>query len=207
MFTVTKHKVTYHDVDAAPPGDSSFSGTNDASVSSEGESPTPDGELKSHGKEANETGKSDVEEGTNAPSSTEGKEDVSGEDKEKEGSGSSKKESVRVRAVTELERLIFLSRERILVVACPEGPRSPGLVKSNHHLTELQKMTFLRRDPTLVTLHYLAFEGPTDQAVATSGAAELPSSPKTKRNEYRFAMEDKETFIRLIRGALQRFQT
>ncbi|CAN0558237.1 unnamed protein product, partial [Ectocarpus sp. 8 AP-2014] len=64
------------------------------------------------------------------------------------------KKKVRVRAVTELERVVFLSRERILVLACPSGPTSPGLVKSNHHLTELQKMTFMRRDPSLVTLHY-----------------------------------------------------
>ncbi|CAN0459408.1 unnamed protein product, partial [Ectocarpus sp. 8 AP-2014] len=71
-----------------------------------------------------------------------------------------------------------------------------GLVKSNHHLTELQKMTFMRRDPSLVTLHYLA----------PGGAQEDGSPGATKRNVYRFGLDDKEAFIRIIRGALQRFQ-
>ncbi|CAN0470637.1 unnamed protein product, partial [Laminaria digitata] len=69
-------------------------------------------------------------------------------------SGTAEPKRLRVRAVTELDRVVFLSRERILVLACPQGFGNPGLVKSNHHLTELQKMTFMRRDPTLVTLHY-----------------------------------------------------
>lgn len=187
VFTVTKHKVTFHDVDAAPETSSPDSSTSNASRENDAEG----GDAKaSTADEKGVAGDSEVQASGNADGEEEEEEESSRQQEE----GSKKK--VRVRAVTELERVVFLSRERILVLACPSGPTSPGLVKSNHHLTELQKMTFMRRDPSLVTLHYLAPGGP--QEDGSPGA--------TKRNVYRFGLDDKEAFIRIIRGALQRFQ-
>ncbi|CBJ33932.1 conserved unknown protein [Ectocarpus siliculosus] len=186
VFTVTKHKVTFHDVDATPEASSPDSSTSNASPENDAQG----GDAKASTAE---------EKGVAADSEVETSGNADGEEEEEKSSrqqeeGSKKK--MRVRAVTELERVVFLSRERILVLACPSGPTSPGLVKSNHHLTELQKMTFMRRDPSLVTLHYLAPGGP--QEDGSPGA--------TKRNVYRFGLDDKEAFIRIIRGALQRFQ-
>lgn len=200
MFTVTKHKVTYHDVDSSPAGENSEPGPSSTSQSSETEtSVSTNNDSKKEYENRDDDAQASITAGSGDASTGGTKTD-----------GTAKKESMRVRAVTELERLIFLSRERILVVACPDGPRNPGLVKSNHHLTELQKMTFMRRDPTLVTLHYLAGDEQEQSAEPESDESrvkEAPSTPETKRNVYRFAPDDKEAFIRIIRGALQRFQS
>lgn len=189
MFDVTKHKVTYHDVDA----------THDSSETNASDQPE---EKPSTVTAEDDPTSADTEEGPEGDGETPAQEqtdpvDIAAVDGSSETPAEAKK--VTVRAVTELERVVFLTRERILVLACPDGPRSPGLVKSNHHLTELQKMTFMRRDPTLVTLHYLSME-----RAAPSEVDE--TVPGTKRNVYRFDKEDKEAFIRIIRGALQRFQ-
>lgn len=195
VFTVTKHKVTYHDVDAGPDPASE-----NASPETETESSTPvveekDASLTETGVgEDSEASETAVEDGAAAAAELK-----DGAVPAAEAEVKVEVKRVRVRAVTELERVVFLSRERILVLACPAGPRSPGLVKSNHHLTELQKMTFMKRDPTLVTLHYLARQGGLE---GVGGAG----SPATKRNVYRFDLDDKEAFIRIMRGALQRFQ-
>lgn len=193
VFTVTKHKVTYHVVDASP------------TPASENASTEPETEVETAtGSQEKETAAVDKQEGVGddpeastreAPAEADGCNDETTAAAPPAGAPQAKK--LRVRAVTELERVVFLSRERILVLACPSGPLSPGLVKSNHHLTELQKMTFMRRDPTLVTLHYVAPE---------EGTGEPGAPPATKRNVYRFDLDDKEAFIRIIRGALQRFQ-
>ncbi|CAM9620253.1 unnamed protein product, partial [Scytosiphon promiscuus] len=143
VFNVTKHKVTFHDRkpvsdtdDATGEADNGeeVSSTKDEGVAggSEAEQSTDNADNET-GNPAGDT--ADVAEKTSAPQEDEGQTEV---------------KRVRVRAVTELERVVFLSRERILVLACPSGPTSPGLVKSNHHLTELQKMTFMRRDPALM---------------------------------------------------------
>lgn len=211
VFTVTKHKVTFHVVDPTP----NPAPENAASI-----------EHETHGEEK-------TKESTSAADSSSSKEErgvARGDEAstaQREGSTSASEEEVgatpkqqafkrlRVRAVTELERVVFLTRERILVLACPGGAKSPGLVKSNHHLTELQRMTFMRRDPTLVTLHYLAPQGFVEEGkveeekaeevrgAATAVVVEISS---TKRNVYRFDVNDKEAFIRIVRGALQRFQ-
>ncbi|CAB1096071.1 unnamed protein product [Ectocarpus sp. CCAP 1310/34] len=189
VFTVTKHKVTFHDVDATPETSSPDSSTSTASPENDAEG--EDAKARTT-EEMGVAGDSEVEASGNADGEEEEEEEEEESRQQEEGS----KKKVRVRAVTELERVVFLSRERILVLACPSGPTSPGLVKSNHHLTELQKMTFMRRDPSLVTLHYLA----------PGGQQEDGSPGATKRNVYRFGLDDKEAFIRIIRGALQRFQ-
>ncbi|CAN0091047.1 unnamed protein product [Discosporangium mesarthrocarpum] len=84
-------------------------------------------------------------------------------------------------------------------------------------------MTFLKRDPTLVTLHYRAGSLPPveeENAWVGAGAREgqggvegseggkqdVASFPKTRKNIYRFGAEDKEEFIEIVRAALHRFQ-
>lgn len=200
VFNVTKHKVTYHDVDSTPepspetasPEREDEDETATASASAEKDTPPADNEEGVEGDAEAPTGGVVDGEGAGAP----------------EAETPQQVKRVRVRAVTELDRVVFLSRERVLVLACPGGPSSPGLVKSNHHLTELQKMTFMKRDPALVTLHYLAPErgGDVGAAVVAGAAAAAAASPATKRNVYRFDLDDKEAFIRILRGALQRFQ-
>lgn len=218
IFTVTKHKVTFHKIDAGPPDSENTApkteagGTTGQSESEKhSEEPSAERPSSSGPVESNQDGASVAED-----TETFKPDQAAGGDAEPEndsstvqGTGSESGSSpppppppgkkITVRAVTELERLVFLSRERILVLACPDGPTSPGLVKSNHHLTELQKMTFLRKDPTLVTLHYLA-------GVGEEEMQDVAAAAKTKRNVYRFDLDDKEAFIRVIRGALQRFQ-
>lgn len=192
VFNVTKHKVTFHDVDATPEP------APDADADGEANSGSPEA-GDGAGNVAGDKGEAAGDNGASPTSPTAAAAAAPEEAAEKK---------VRVRAVTELERVVFLSRERILVLACPSGPTSPGLVKSNHHLTELQKMTFMRRDPTLVTLHYLAPERvlPEGEEGAGDGGSPAVSAVATKRNVYRFGLDDKEAFIRIIRGALQRFQ-
>lgn len=194
VFNVTKHKVTFHDVDSAPEPPSSASASPPKPEADEGDAAATTNTTEA----ADENGK---ETSVNL--------DAAAQDSEARGSEevSPPVTSVRVRAVTELDRVVFLSQERILVLACPSGPANPGLVKSNHHLTELQKMTFMRRDPALVTLHYLAPEG---REAGGDGPSAPPAAPAAaaaamKRNVYRFDLDDKEAFIRIIRGAIQRF--
>lgn len=212
VFSVTKHKVTYHDVDPAP-GPASDNASEEKPLS---ETPAG-GETASAIAAAAAAADGDDKEDsplTKKEDGVPGDVEASGMDSSAQKVAEPKR--LRVRAVTELERVVFLSRERILVLACPGGFGSPGLVKSNHHLTELQKMTFMRRDPTLVTLHYLAHEnggpegggggGGAGTAVAAEAAVVQGAPAVTKRNVYRFEIEDKEAFIRIIRSALQRFQ-
>lgn len=209
MFTVTKYKVTYHDVDATlnPSPEENTSAEPEIEV----EPPTAviateatdksGGDANPEASSGGQEGKIDGDDSSGDVSLPEDGDATAGVPEPPQKQKQPVTSKVRVRAVTELERTVFLSRERILVLACPDGPLSPGLVKSNRHLTELQKMTFMRRDPTLVTLHYFA----TDAAVKEAGGVGV--APSTKRNVYRFGIEDKETFIKIIRSALQRFQS
>ncbi|CAM9653429.1 unnamed protein product, partial [Hapterophycus canaliculatus] len=206
VFNVTKHKVTFHDVDSSPSSATPASTerkpdteTDNATAEADKEEVTKDegveGETEADGT-GNDTGAAAGETGDEA-------EEASAPQQQQEEETEVKR--VRVRAVTELDRVVFLSRERILVLACPSGPTSPGLVKSNHHLTELQKMTFMRRDPALVTLHYLAPEGSREEEEEGGGGDGTSVSPPTdaagpatKRNVSRFDLDDKEAFIRII---------
>ena len=210
VFNVMKHKVTFHDVDATPEPPSS----EDASETAAARPETKDDDNTITTADAAGVAKDD----SNAKNSgdegetTANNNNNNNDDDDDDDDGTVSKKRVRVRAVTELERVVFLSRERILLLACPAGPTKPGLVKSNHHLTELQKMTFMRRDPSLVTLHYLALapERPLEEEEGAGGeggdVAAAAAAAATKRNVYRFGLDDKEAFIRIIRGALQRFQ-
>lgn len=248
VFNVMKHKVTFHDVDATPeppssspqdttettglkPEDKDDNATTAAAAGVAGAAKDdPDGQ--DDGAEEETAGDKEAaannNNNNNSGNSSNGDDNDDDNGDDDNGGDDMEKKKVRVRAVTELERVVFLSRERILLLACPSGPTRPGLVKSNHHLTELQKMTFMRRDPTLVTLHYLAPERPLEEedgeaqeegvgvggggggGVSSSSpvdeAAAAAAAAAMKRNVYRFGLDDKEAFIRIIRGALQRFQ-
>lgn len=85
-----------------------------------------------------------------------------------------------------IPRYLFLTRERLMILDCPEGTHAQGAVKSNRHLTDLQRMTFKKSDPVVVTFHY------------RSG----------KKKLYRLASEvQKETLILSLQTALQRFNS
>ncbi len=58
--------------------------------------------------------------------------------------------------ITNEHRFLVVTLERFLVLDSKgRGVGSPAVVKSNHHLTELHKMTFRKKDPELITLHFL----------------------------------------------------
>eukprot|EP00611_Tribonema_gayanum_P009019 TRINITY_DN1872_c0_g1_i1.p1 TRINITY_DN1872_c0_g1~~TRINITY_DN1872_c0_g1_i1.p1 ORF type:complete len:698 (-),score=207.35 TRINITY_DN1872_c0_g1_i1:272-2059(-) len=107
-------------------------------------------------------------------------------------------------------RSLFLTRERILVLELAEEPSAPALVKSNHHLTELAKVTFLRKDPSVITLHYRRMAGTdaTSNSPATSTAAvsDATDSSTLRKNVYRLeGVEHKERFVGVLQESLKRF--
>ena len=54
-----------------------------------------------------------------------------------------------------VSRFIAVSRERLIVLdSHGKGVGSIATVKSNHHLTQLVKITFKKRDPNLVHLFF-----------------------------------------------------
>lgn len=104
----------------------------------------------------------------------------------------------------ELARYIVLTPERIIVLE--EAGRKArkagqGRVKSNHHLTELARMTFMKREPDIVTLY---FRNPECQA----GTEDTEAGPQKKENlkgrAYRIGQ--KEEFIAALQLRLQRFK-
>jgi len=57
----------------------------------------------------------------------------------------------------EAKRFIAITKERFLVLDADEsGVGSLATVKSNHHLTELLKMTFKKKDPDLISLFFVS---------------------------------------------------
>ena len=106
--------------------------------------------------------------------------------------------------VVELPRFIVLTPERIIVLE-EEGGRAggragQGRVKSNHHLTELARMTFLKKTPDVVTL-YFRKGGMEDEGGREEGS---PKKEDLKGRAYRVAR--KEEFIGALQGRLQRFK-
>ncbi|CAN0026620.1 unnamed protein product [Phaeothamnion confervicola] len=105
-------------------------------------------------------------------------------------------------------------------VACNEGIASTAadaadellqFVKSNHHLTTLVKMTFLKKEPLLITLH---FRRTVMVAAAAGGAGDADGGggpvwvEEVRKNMYRMRNdEDKQRFITLLQRHLQRFRT
>eukprot|EP01038_Epipyxis_sp_PR26KG_P007641 gene7641-10401_t len=76
----------------------------------------------------------------------------------------SDKESDSVKRYIQVHRFLVVSKERFLVLdSNGEGVGSSAVVKSNHHLTELVKMTFRKKDPELVTLFFLGSASKADK--------------------------------------------
>ena len=62
------------------------------------------------------------------------------------------------------------------------------LVKSNHHLSELCRMTFKKSDPTVVTLYF------------RSGHGDAEPHPRV------YHMDDKDQLITVLRENIRRFR-
>lgn len=84
----------------------------------------------------------------------------------------------------QVHRFLVVSRERFIVLdSGGSGIGSKATVKSNHHLTELLKMTFRKSDPELICL-YLGPEG--------------------KIRQYRVSM--RKEFVESLQKNMQRFK-
>jgi hypothetical protein len=95
-----------------------------------------------------------------------------------------------------------------------------GRVKSNHHLTELARMTFMKKEPDVVQLYFrkglvlppVEEEGGsgagtgtgTDTHIHTPTSGGSPRKDDLKRRAYRIAR--KEEFIKELQEKLQRFK-
>ncbi len=102
----------------------------------------------------------------------------------------------------------MLTPERIIVLE-EEGGRAggragQGRVKSNHHLTELARMTFLKKTPDVITLYFR--RGGVEAEGGREGGVEdgSPKKEDLKGRAYRVAR--KEEFIGALQGRLQRFK-
>eukprot|EP00617_Octactis_speculum_P004854 CAMPEP_0185783696 /NCGR_PEP_ID=MMETSP1174-20130828/118523_1 /TAXON_ID=35687 /ORGANISM="Dictyocha speculum, Strain CCMP1381" /LENGTH=269 /DNA_ID=CAMNT_0028474875 /DNA_START=198 /DNA_END=1007 /DNA_ORIENTATION=- len=102
----------------------------------------------------------------------------------------------RMSEIPSLPRIIIVTKDRLLVlqaIALDDGLPPPLLnsqatVKSNHHLSELSRMTLLKKDPDVVTLHY----------------RDGPSEKDLRRRTYR--VDCKDDFITTLQQCLQRFR-
>lgn len=98
-----------------------------------------------------------------------------------------------------LPRLLVVTSDRFIVLT-HAGPSTTAdvplgsecVVTSNHHLSELVKMAFKKRDPDLVTLFLLS----------TEAAAGADSGTRSKR--YRIGR--KNDFVAVLRHNMQRFK-
>lgn len=103
----------------------------------------------------------------------------------------------------------MLTPERIIVLE-EEGGRAggkagQGRVKSNHHLTEIARMTFLKKTPDVITLYFRMGgmkEGEGGREKVVEGGS--PKKENLKGRAYR--VSEKEEFIGALQGRLQRFK-
>lgn len=91
-----------------------------------------------------------------------------------------------------LPLLLAFRQERILVLAPIEGKAGQGIVKSNHHLSELTRMTFKKSDPTIITLYFKNGMVQPDQE----------NAPRARV----YHMENKERLILVLRTNMKRFR-
>jgi len=88
---------------------------------------------------------------------------------------------------TQLHRFLVVTRERFIVLdSSGGGVGSIGVVTANHHLTELLKMTFRKREPDLVTLYFVSYD----------------SEPKTKQ----FRVSKRNEFVECLQKHMRRFK-
>jgi predicted nucleic acid-binding protein len=96
-----------------------------------------------------------------------------------------------------------------------EGVGADAIVKSNNHLTELNKMTFRKRDPELVTLFFIHEEVQisddaserevkemTDNAVVTPD----PDKPLLALKTTQFRIPKRKEFVEVLQKSMQRFK-
>ena len=109
-----------------------------------------------------------------------------------------------------LPRLLVVTRERLLVLAAPLGSDdalpllgSEYVVKSNHHLSELVKIAFKKRDPDLVTLFLLSSLTEVVEAPGGDGAP-VGGAGQTRFMKYRIAR--KGDFVAVLQHNMQRFK-
>jgi hypothetical protein len=106
--------------------------------------------------------------------------------------------------MTELQvhRYLVISRERFIVLDSKgEGVGSAATVKSNHHLTELIKMTFKKKDPELVTLFFASNPGAVLTVVQSPTS---PPNPNMKARRYR--VSKRTEFVEALQKNMQRFK-
>lgn len=86
-----------------------------------------------------------------------------------------------------IHRYLVVTRERFIVIdSSGGGVGSLGRVVSNHHLTELLKMTFRKRDPDMVTIFFVS------------------SNPEPKTKQFR--VSKREEFVQCLQKHMQRFK-
>jgi hypothetical protein len=98
-----------------------------------------------------------------------------------------------------------LTKERIIVLdSNGGGVGTEALVKSNHHLTELVKLTFRKRDPELLTLFVthdvIGAEDAEDLDVKSRGTA--PTAMKVK--QYRLVKRNE--LVEMLQTYMKRFK-
>lgn len=86
-----------------------------------------------------------------------------------------------------VHRYLVVTRERFIIIdTSGGGVGSVGRVVANHHLTELLKMTFRKRDPDMVTIYFVSPH----------------PEPKTKQ----FRVSKREEFVQCLQKHMQRFK-
>jgi len=89
-------------------------------------------------------------------------------------------------SVVPVHRYLVVTKERFMVIdSNGKGVGSEAIVKSNHHLTELVKMTFRKKDPELVSLF-------------------LQNGEELKSHQYR--VPKKQDFLNILQKNLQKFK-
>lgn len=88
-------------------------------------------------------------------------------------------------------------------------------MKSNNHLTELNKMTFRKRDPELVTLFFMHEEVSIPDNVSESEVKEMtgnavvtpdPDKPLLTLKTTQFRIPKRKEFVEVLQKSMQRFK-
>jgi hypothetical protein len=95
-------------------------------------------------------------------------------------------------AVLLLPRYLVVTKERLIVLDSGGGGiGTEATVKSNHHLTELVKLTFRKRDPESLTLHVTNCSGVASEDVRSLDEKSRGTVPiATKSKNYRVTKRD-----------------
>ena len=106
-----------------------------------------------------------------------------------------------------VSRFIAVSRERLIVLdSHGKGVGAIATVKSNHHLTQLVKITFRRRDPNLVHL-FFSTGLPGDPVASGDGDTPgngTPPPPMLREKSYRLSKTMQ--FVEALQANMKRFK-